>query len=162
MQNSRQCLPACWRPYTPPYLDAIFDKLVGRCEQKVDVIIEDGECLISFDKYQSISDDTIEDIKSIGRDYCYSAEYAPINSVTGKITIISNPDELNSVLAVIDQELKDFGVTINKDEDGEFQLSSDKDIVFLQKIVETNHKGIAEVVPTTKLFMPLSPYNLRI
>lgn len=136
---------------------AIFDKLVGRCEQKVDVIIEDGECLISFDKYQSISDDTIEDIKSIGRDYCYSAEYAPINSVTGKITIISNSDELNSVLAVIDQELKDFGVTINKDEDSEFQLSSDKDIVFLQKIVETNHKGIAEVVPTTKLFMPLSP-----
>lgn len=60
-------------------------------------------------------------------------------------------------MAVIDQELKDFGVTINKDEDGEFQLSSDKDIVFLQKIVETNHKGIAEVVPTTKLFMPLSP-----
>ena len=35
---------------------AIFDKLVGRCEQKVDVIIEDGECLISFDKYQTITD----------------------------------------------------------------------------------------------------------
>lgn len=40
---------------------------------------------------------------------------------------------------------------------GEFLLTSDKDIVYLQKIVDTHYKGVAEVVCTTKLVMPLTP-----
>lgn len=119
--------------YAQNLKNAILDKLSGQCEQKVEVTIEDGECLISFNSYQSISDETIEDIKSIGRDYCYSAESAPINSVVGKITIISDQEELNGVLSSIDQELKGFGVSIEKNNDGEFLLPSDKDISFLQK-----------------------------
>lgn len=148
--------------YAQNLKNAILDKLSGQCEQKVEVTIEDGECLISFNSYQSISDETIEDIKSIGRDYCYSAESAPINSVVGKITIISDQEELNGVLSSIDQELKGFGVSIEKNNDGEFLLPSDKDISFLQKIVETHHKGIAEVVPTTKLIMSLSPSTKKL
>lgn len=40
---------------------------------------------------------------------------------------------------------------------GKFLLTSDKDIVYLQKIVDTHYKGVAEVVCTTKLVMPLTP-----
>lgn len=136
---------------------AILDKLIGQCEQKVEVTIEDGECFISFNSYQSISDETVEDIKSIGRDYCYSAESAPINTVIGKVSIISDQEELNGVLSSIDQELKGFGVSIEKNSENEYMLPSDKYISFLQTIVETHHKEIAEVVPTTKLIMSLSP-----
>ena len=57
----------------------------------------------------------------------------------------------------IDAELTEFGVNLQKDESGEFLLTSDKDIVYLQKIVDTHYKGIAEVVCTTKLIMPLTP-----
>lgn len=143
--------------YAQNLKNAILDKLIGQCEQKVEVTIEDGECFISFNSYQSISDETVEDIKSIGRDYCYSAESAPINTVIGKVSIISDQEELNGVLSSIDQELKGFGVSIEKNSENEYMLPSDKYISFLQTIVETHHKGIAEVVPTTKLIMSLSP-----
>jgi len=137
--------------------NAVIEKLSSQCEQKFDVGIGNGECHISFDSYQAISEDIIEDIKAISRDYCYTSEANPINAVSGKIAIISNPDELNSILSTIDQELHDFGTQIERTDNGEFKLSSDKDFEFLNKIVETNHKGIAEVVPTTKMIMPLIP-----
>ena len=121
------------------------------------VSIDDGECLISFDSYQSIPEDTIESIKTIGRDYCYQADSEPTNTVSGKIAIISDSEELAGITSSIDSELTEFGVDLKKDESGEFLLTSDKDIVFLQKIVDTHHKGIAEVVCTTKLIMPLLP-----
>ena len=114
------------------------------------VSIDDGECLISFDSYQSIPEDTIESIKTIGRDYCYQADSEPTNTVSGKIAIISDSEELAGITSSIDSELTEFGVDLKKDESGEFLLTSDKDIVFLQKIVDTHHKGIAEVVCTTK------------
>lgn len=137
--------------------NAIIEKLSSQCEQKFDVEIGNGECHISFDSYQAISEEIIEDIKAIGRDYCYTSESNPENVVSGKIAIVSNPDELNSILSAIDQELHDFGTHIERTDSGEFKLSSDKDFEFLRKIVETNHKGIAEVVPTTKMIMRLVP-----
>jgi superfamily I DNA and/or RNA helicase len=137
--------------------NAILNQLNGSCEQKVDVTIDEGECLISFDSYQAMSEETIEDVKSISRDYCYSAETLPINTVSGKIVMISNPDDLQTIITEIDQELNNFGASFNKNDNGEFVLSSDKDFAFLQKIVDTNHKGVAEVVHTTKLLMPLLP-----
>ena len=137
--------------------NAIIEKLSSQCEQKFDVEIGNGECHISFDNYQAISEEIIEDIKAIGRDYCYTSEANPENVVSGKIAIVSNPDELNSILSAIDQELHDFGTHIERTDGGEFKLSSDKDFEFLRKIVETNHKGIAEVVPTTKMIMRLVP-----
>ena len=137
--------------------NAIIEKLSSQCEQKFDVEIGNGECHISFDSYQAISEEIIEDIKAIGRDYCYTSEANPENVVSGKIAIVSNPDELNSILSAIDQELHDFGTHIERTDSGEFKLSSDKDFEFLRKIVETNHKGIAEVVPTTKMIMRLVP-----
>lgn len=96
-------------------------------------------------------------IKTIGRDYCYRADSEPINTVSGKIVIISESEELTDIISSIDSELTEFGVDLKKDDSGEFLLTSDKDIVFLQKIVDTHYKGIAEVVCTTKLIMPLLP-----
>lgn len=137
--------------------NAITDELKGKCETEANVSIEDGECLITFDSYQSIPEDTIESIKTIGRDYCYQADSEPTNTVSGKIAIISDSEELAGITSSIDAELTEFGVNHQKDESGEFILSSDKDIVYLQKIVDTHHKGVAEVVCTTKLIMPLTP-----
>ncbi len=137
--------------------NAITEELKGKCEMEAKVSIDDGECLISFDSYQSIPEDTIESIKTIGRDYCYQADSEPTNTVSGKIAIISDSEELADITSSIDSELTEFGVDLKKDESGEFLLTSDKDIVFLQKIVDTHHKGIAEVVCTTKLIMPLLP-----
>ena len=137
--------------------NTITEELKGKCEMEAKVSIDDGECLISFDSYQSIPEDTIESIKTIGRDYCYQADSEPTNTVSGKIAIISDSEELADITSSIDSELTEFGVELKKDESGEFLLTSDKDIVFLQKIVDTHHKGIAEVVRTTKLIMPLLP-----
>lgn len=137
--------------------NAITDELKGKCETEANVSIEDGECLITFDSYQSIPEDTIESIKNIGRDYCYQADSDPTNTVSGKIAIISDSEELADITSAIDAELTEFGVNLQKDEFGEFLLTSDKDIVYLQKIVDTHHKGVAEVVCTTKLIMPLTP-----
>ena len=137
--------------------NAITEELKSKCEMEASVSIDDGECLISFDSYQSIPEDTIESIKTIGRDYCYQADSEPTNTVSGKIAIISDSEELAGITSSIDSELTEFGVDLKKDESGEFLLTSDKDIEFLQKIVDTHHKGIAEVVCTTKLIMPLLP-----
>ncbi len=143
--------------YVQNLSNAISDELKGKCEMDADISINDGECLISFDSYQVIPEDTIENVKTIAKDYCYQADNAPINSVSGNISIISDQKELKEIQASIDQELTEFGIDLNKDELGEFHLSSDKDFTYLQKIVETNHKGVAEVVRTTKILMPLSP-----
>lgn len=143
--------------YAQNLTNAISDKLNEGCEQKFSISIEDGECIISFENYQSLSDETIDSIKTIGKDYCYSAESMPVNSVSGKVVIISDPTELESLKNNIDNELKEFDVAIEKNEDGDFKLSSDDDIAYLQKIIETHYKGVAEVVSTTKLLMPLSP-----
>lgn len=137
--------------------NAITDELKGKCETEANVSIDDGECLITFDSYQSIPEDTIENIKNIGRDYCFQADSESTNTVSGKIAIISDPEELAGITSSIDAELTEFGVNLQKDESGEFLLTSDKDIVYLQKIVDTHYKGIAEVVCTTKLIMPLTP-----
>lgn len=137
--------------------NAITDELKGKCETEANVSIDDGECLITFDSYQSIPEETIENIKNIGRDYCFQADSESTNTVSGKIAIISDPEELAGITSSIDAELTEFGVNLQKDESGEFLLTSDKDIVYLQKIVDTHYKGIAEVVCTTKLIMPLTP-----
>ena len=110
--------------------NAITDELIGKCESETNVSIENGECLITFDSYQSIPEDTIESIKTIGRDYCYQADSEPTNTVSGKIVIISDSEELASITSSIDTELTEFGVNLQKDESGEFLLATDKDIVY--------------------------------
>lgn len=136
---------------------SISDILNLTCQQRAEVAIEDGVCLINFESYQPIPDDTIDDIKSLCRDYCYSPDNPPVNLVTGRIALIVNEEELTEVISSIDSELKDFGVDVKKDENGQFILRNDSDIDFLRKIVETRHNGIAEVVPTTRLVMSLLP-----
>lgn len=143
--------------YAQNLKNAIFEELNGKCEQKVQISIEDGECLISFDSYQTLPDEIIDNIKTIGRDYCYSAEAAPINTVSGAISIVSNQNELNEIVASIDKELENFGEVIEKDENGEFHLGNDKSAEILNKIVDTHYRGIATVVNTTKIVMPLLP-----
>lgn len=137
--------------------NAISEELKGKSEIEASISIDDGECLISFDSYQSIPEDTIENIKTIGRDYCYQTESEPSNIVSGKIAIISDSEELKKITSSIESELTEFGTDFKKDESGKFLLTSDKDIEFLRKIVDTHHKDIAEVVCTTKLIMPLLP-----
>lgn len=135
---------------------AIFEELNGKCDQKVQINIENGECLISFDGYQPISDETIDNIKTIGRDYCYTAEATPINTVSGAISIVSDKDELNEIFASIDKGLLDFAEDINKDENGEFHLNNDKSVEILNAIID-KYRGIAIVENTTKIIMPLLP-----
>lgn len=143
--------------YAQNLKNAILEELNGKCDQKAQISIEDGECLISFDSYQTIPDDTIDNIKTIGRDYCYSAEATPINTVSGAISIVSDQDELNEIVASIDKELEIFGEVINKDEDGQLYLNNDKSSEILSKIVDTHYHGIATVVNTTQIVMPLVP-----
>lgn len=145
------------KSYAQNLKNAIFEELNGKCEQKVQISIEDGECLISFDSYQIIPDDTIDNIKTIGKDYCYTAEATPINTVSGVISIISNQDELNEIISSIDKKFGDFGEVINKDEYGEFHLDSDKSFEILNKIVDTDYHGIATVINSTKIVVPLLP-----
>lgn len=136
---------------------SISDILSVTCQHPAEITIEDGVCLINFNSYQAIPDDTIDDIKSLCRDYCYSPDTVPQNLVTGRIALLVNEEELSDVTNSITQELKDFGVDFNKNEDGQFILKTDSDIEFLRKIVETHHSGVAEVIPTTRLVMPLFP-----
>lgn len=143
--------------YAQNLKNAIFEELNGKCDQKAQIKIEDGECLISFDSYQTIPDDTIDNIKTIGRDYCYSAEATPINTVSGAISIVSDQDELNEIIASINKELVYFGEVIDKDENGVFNLGNDKSAEILNKIVDTHYHEIATVVNTTKIVMPLLP-----
>lgn len=143
--------------YAQNLRNAIFEELVGKCDQKTQINVEDGECVIQFDSYQIIPEDTLDNIKTIGRDYCYSAETAPINTVSGAISIVSDQDELNEIIASIDKELANFDEAINKDENGYYHLSSDKSAIILNKIVDTHYHGIATVVNTTKIIMPLLP-----
>lgn len=143
--------------YAQNLKEIIVEKLSGQCEQPIEVSIENGVCQIIFERYQSISDDTIDEITTIGKDYCFSPEGNPINSVSGRISIISNSDELATIIASIHKELEDFGVKLEQTDTGEFILSSDTDIDYLKKIVDTKYPGVAEVVPTTKIVMPLVP-----
>lgn len=143
--------------YAQNLINAISDELKGKCETEAVITIEDGECIIAFDNYQIIPDETIEHIKTIGQNYCFLAANEPTNIVTGKIAIISDPTELAGISASIDSELTAFGVELGKTESGEFLLTADSDMAYLKKIVDTKYKGIAEVVCTTKLIMPLSP-----
>jgi len=145
------------KSYAQNLKNAISEELDGKCDQNAQIHIEDGECQISFDSYQIIPDDTIENIKAISRDYCFTADAAPINTVSGIISIISNQDELNEIITSIDKELVNFGVVIKKDENGEFLLDDDKSVEILNKIVDTHYRGVATVINTTKLVMPLLP-----
>lgn len=143
--------------YAQNLKNAIYEELSGKCDQKAQIGIEDGECVIQFDSYQVIPEDTIDNIKAIGRDYCYSAQTAPVNTVSGAISVVSDKEELNEVINVIDSELIKFDETINKDEDGKYYLNNDKSISILKKIVDTHYQGIATVINTTEIVMPLLP-----
>lgn len=143
--------------YAQNLKNAILEELNGKCEQKVQINIEDGECLISFDSYQTIPDDTIDNIKTIARDYCYTAEAPPINTVNGAISVVSDKDKLNEIASSIDEELANFGEVTVKDENGEFHLHDDKSLEILNIIVDTHYREIATVVNTTKIVMPLLP-----
>lgn len=143
--------------YVQNLINAISEEIKGKCETDASITIEDGECIIAFDNYQVIPEDTIENIKTIGQNYCFLAANEPTNVVTGKVAIISDPSELAEISTSIDSELAAFGVELGKTESGEFILTADSDMAYLKKIVDTMYKGIAEVVCTTKLIMPLSP-----
>ena len=144
--------------YVQNLKNAIFEELNGKCDQKPQISIKDRECLISFDSYQTIPEDTIDNIKTIGRDYCYTAEATPVNTVSGAISIVSNQDEMNDIIASIYKELVEgFEEVVKKDTNGEFHLSNDKSMEILNKIVDTYYSEIAIVVNTTKIVMPLLP-----
>lgn len=64
---------------------------------------------------------------------------------------------MNEIVASIDKELEIFGEVINKDEDGQLYLNNDKSSEILSKIVDTHYHGIATVVNTTQIVMPLVP-----
>lgn len=137
--------------------NSIKEELEGECESNVEVQVDGCECIIRFDKYQDLSEDTIESVKMIGRNYCYSEESKPINLVNGSISIVSNKTELDGIMDTISAELKEFAEEINRDETGEFRFENDNSITILRTVVENHFSGIAMVVNTTSLVVPLLP-----
>ena len=143
--------------YIQNFKEKIEDELQGKCEIDPTVELEDGECTISFDNYQIIPDDTIDTIKSIGKEYCYSAEEQVTNYVHGSLEVVSAPEELASIITNIEKELQNFGSSFNKKGNNNFIASTDREITFLNRIVESICKGIAEVRNTTKIQVGLRP-----
>lgn len=143
--------------YIQNFKEKIEDELQGKCEIEPTVELEDGDCTISFDRYQILPDDTIDAIRSIGKEYCYSAEEHVTNYVHGSLKVLSDSEELASIVANIEQELKNFGSSFEKKGDNEFVASTDREIDFLNRIVENLCKGIAEVRNTTQIHVGLRP-----
>ena len=143
--------------YIQNFKNKIEDELQGKCEIEPTVELEDGNCTISFDSYQIIPDDTIDAIKSIGKEYCYSAEEQVTNYVHGSLEVLSDPEELASIVADIEQEFHNFGSSFNKKGDNDFVASTDREIAILNLIVDKLCKGIAEVRNTTQIQVGLRP-----
>jgi len=143
--------------YTRNLQNSIIEALDGQCENIANIQVNGGECVVSFDTYQRLPEDTIEQIKNIGKDYCFSEESRPVNSVEGSISILSDKEELTSILETIDTELANFAEEINRDESGEFHFENDNSITILNTIVNNSYAGIATVVNTTHIVMPLLP-----
>ena len=143
--------------YIQNFKDKIEDELQGKCEIEPTVELEDGDCTISFDSYQIIPGDTIDAIKSIGKEYCYSAEEQVTNYVHGSLEVLSDPEELASIVADIEQEFHNFGSSFNKKGDNDFVASTDREIAILNRIVDKLCKGIAEVRNTTQIQVGLRP-----
>lgn len=143
--------------YIRNFQEKIEDELQGKCEIEPEVELDDGDCTIMFNSYQIIPDETIDAIKSIGKEYCYTAEEHVTNYVHGQLVVLSNADELSSIVANIENELKNFGSNFEKKSNNEFIASSDKEISYLSRIVEHLCKGVAEVHNTTQIQVGLRP-----
>lgn len=143
--------------YIHNFQEKIEDELHGKCEIEPKVELEKGECSITFDGYQIIPDETVDVIKNIGREYCYTAEEHVTNYVHGQLEVLSNPDELFSIVEKIENELKNFGSNFEKKSSNDFVASSDQDISYLNRIVEELYKDVAEVQNTTQIQVGLRP-----
>lgn len=143
--------------YIQNFKEKVEDELQGKCEIEPKVEIEDGECSINFDSYQVIPEETIETIRSIGKEYCYTAEEEVTNYVHGSLEVLSDPNELSSIVSNIEEELKNFGSIFEKKCDNEFIATRDQELAYLRRIVDASCKGIAEVRNTTQIQVGLRP-----
>lgn len=143
--------------YIQNFKEKVVDELQGKCEIEPEVLIEDGECSINFDSYQVIPEETIETIRSIGKEYCYTAEEEVANYVHGSLEVLSDPNELSLIVSNIEEELKNFGSIFEKKCDNEFIATRDQELAYLRRIVDASCKGIAEVRNTTQIQVGLRP-----
>ena len=143
--------------YIQNFKEKVVDELQGKCEIEPEVLIEDGECSINFDSYQVIPEETIETIRSIGKEYCYTAEEEVTNYVHGSLEVLSDPNELSLIVSNIEKELKNFGSIFEKKCDNEFIATRDQELAYLRRIVDASCKGIAEVRNTTQIQVGLRP-----
>lgn len=143
--------------YIQNFKEKVEDELQGKCEIEPEVLIEDGECSINFDSYQVIPEETIETIRSIGKEYCYTAEEDVTNYVHGSLEVLSDPNELSLIVSNIEEELKNFGSIFEKKCDNEFIATRDQELAYLRRIVDASCKGIAEVRNTTQIQVGLRP-----
>lgn len=143
--------------YIQNFKEKVVDELQGKCEIEPEVLIEDGECSINFDSYQVIPEETIETIRSIGKEYCYTAEEEVTNYVHGSLEVLSDPNELSLIVSNIEEELKNFGSIFEKKCDNEFIATRDQELAYLRRIVDASCKGIAEVRNTTQIQVGLRP-----
>ena len=134
----------------------ITDELVGKCDEDPIVSIEDDRCEILFNSYQVIPEDSVDKIKTIGKDYCYKAENQVENSIKGQISIHTDQKELENIISNINTELQSFGITV-KEENGNYILDDDKTSIYLNKIVSSRYGSIAKVRNSTRLTMKLNP-----
>lgn len=143
--------------YIQNFKEKVVDELQGKCEIEPEVLIEDGECSINFDSYQVIPEETIETIRSIGKEYCYTAEEEVTNYVHGSLEVLSDPNELSLIVSNIEEELKNFGSIFEKKCDNEFIATRDQELAYLRRIVDASCKDIAEVRNTTQIQVGLRP-----
>ena len=143
--------------YIQNFKEKVEDELQGKCEIEPEVLIEGGECSINFDSYQVIPEETIETIRSIGKEYCYTAEEEVTNYVHGSLEVLSDPNELSLIVSNIEEELKNFGSIFEKKCDNEFIATRDQELAYLRRIVDASCKGIAEVRNTTQIQVGLRP-----
>lgn len=143
--------------YIQNFKEKVEDELQGKCEIEPEVLIEDGECSINFDSYQVIPEETIETIRSIGKEYCYTTEEEVTNYVHGSLEVLSDPNELSLIVSNIEEELKNFGSIFEKKCDNEFIATRDQELAYLRRIVDASCKGIAEVRNTTQIQVGLRP-----
>ena len=143
--------------YIQNFKEKVEDELQGKCEIEPEILIEGGECSINFDSYQVIPEETIETIRSIGKEYCYTAEEEVTNYVHGSLEVLSDPNELSLIVSNIEEELKNFGSIFEKKCDNEFIATRDQELAYLRRIVDASCKGIAEVRNTTQIQVGLRP-----
>lgn len=131
---------------------AVEDLFEGKFDSPPDIDFIGDHCIVSFDKFQTIPEDILDEINNITREYCYVAKDSqPTNYMKGYISLLSDETQLSKIIAEVKEELKSFGTDFIESKSNEFIFEEDVEVGYLKKIVETHWNDIASVNTTTKV-----------